>query len=125
MILILDTSVIIELERGNKEIRDKLVELRGVYPAPPKISFMTYFEFSYGLRKRSVKNKEKVQRFLELFEVVQTTNTTANFLVTLKDKYELSLSDLFIAAQVMESNGVLVTKDKDFERINEIEKVIL
>ena len=124
MTLVLDSSIIIEIERGNKEIIEKLNELRKIHPAPPKISFMSYFEFLYGLRKKSIKNKMKSEEFLQLFETIQTNNSTASFLVKLKDKYELSLTDLFIASQVMENDYVLVTKDKDFERIEEIEKVI-
>lgn len=123
--LILDTSIVIELERGNKEIIRKLGELKEMYPASPKISFMTYFEFIYGLRKKAVKNKDKSIAFVELFEVIQTNKKTANFLALLKEKHELSLSDLFIASQVMEDNGILVTKDRDFERISEIDKIFL
>lgn len=125
MSLILDTSIVIEIERGNREVIKRLEELRKLYPAPPKISFMTYFEFLYGLRKKSVKNREKSRAFLELFEVIQTTNTTAEFLVLLREKYGLSLTDLFIASQVMETNGVLVSKDGDFDKIEEIEKIVL
>ena len=125
MTLVFDSSIIIEIERGNKDIIEKLKELRKIHPAPPKISFMSYFEFLYGLRKKSPKNKIKSEEFLKLFDTIQTDNSTASFLVRLKDKYELSLTDLFIASQVMENDYILVTKDKDFERIEEIEKVIL
>ncbi len=124
MTLVFDTSIIIELERGNKEVIEKLEELKRVHPAPPKISFMSYFEFLYGLRKKSPKNKIKSEELLQLFETIQTTNSTASFLLTLKDKYELSLTDLFIASQVMENDYVLITKDRNFERIEEIKKVI-
>lgn len=124
MSLILDTSIIIEIERGNKEIIGKLEELRKIYPAPPKISFMSYFEFLYGLRKKSIKNKIKLQAFVEIFETIPVTKTTAEILVSLKEKYELSLTDLFIASQVKEINGVLISKDGDFERIAEIKKII-
>ena len=85
---------------------------------------MSYFEFLYGLRKKSPKNKIKSEELLQLFETIQTNNFTASFLVKLKDKYELSLTDLFIASQVMENDYILVTKDRDFERIEEIDKVI-
>ncbi|MBI2142325.1 PIN domain-containing protein [Candidatus Woesearchaeota archaeon] len=37
----------------------------------------------------------------------------------------LSLADLIIASQVKETNMTLVTKDKIFERIEEINKVLL
>ncbi len=125
MTLVFDSSIIIEIERGNKDIIGKLKELRKVHPASPKISFMSYFEFLYELRKKSPKNKIKSEEFLKLFDTIQTNNSTASFLVRLKDKYELSLTDLFIASQVMEHDYILVTKDRDFERIEEIEKVIL
>ncbi|MDP4039373.1 MAG: type II toxin-antitoxin system VapC family toxin [Candidatus Pacearchaeota archaeon] len=125
MNLILDTSVLIEIERGNKKVVERLNELRNLYPAQPKISFMTYFEFLYGLRKRNVKNKEMSRGFLNLFEVIHTTSKTADFLVLLKDKYELPLADLFIASQVMENAGILVTRDKDFGKIKETEKIFV
>ena len=125
MNLIIDSSVLIDIERRDKEVIEKLGELKKLYPATPKISFMTYFEFLYGLRKKSIKNKNKALAFLGLFEIIHTTNKTANFLVLFKDKYEMSLSDLFIASQVMEQKGILVTSDKDFEKIDEIEKIFV
>ncbi len=124
MTLVFDTSIIIEIERGNKDIIFKLDELRKIYPGPPKIGFISYFEFLYGLRNKQIENKIKSQKFLELFEIIHTTNITAHYLAQLKEKYELSLTDLFIAAQIIETNSVLITKDKDFERITEINKII-
>lgn len=124
MNLILDTSILIEIERKNSEIISKLNELRKIYPAPAKISFISYFEFLYGLRDKLVKNKEKAKSFIELFSVINTQKETASFLVDLKRKYELPLSDLLIAAQVIECKGILVTKDNDFEMIKELEKKI-
>ncbi len=96
-----------------------------MYPIPATIGFIAYFEFLLGLKDKSVKNKEKSKEFIERFNVLQTTRNTADKLVELKQKYELPLADLFIASQVMENNGVLVTKDKDFEQIKEINKIIL
>lgn len=125
MNLILDTSVIIEIERGNREILEKLDGLRKQYPSAPKISFISYFEFYYGIKEKSIKNKEKSLAFIDMFEIINATKSTAQFLVLLKANHELSLSDLIIAAQVMQTNGILVTKDKDFDKISEIEKIIL
>ncbi len=125
MFLVFDTSVVIEIERGNREIIRKLNELRRLYPAPPKISFIVYYELIHGIRKRSPKNKAKVEKIINAFEVLHTTNTTARNLSKLKGKYELSLTDLFIASQVMEEKGILITRDKDFDKIGEIEKVFV
>ncbi|MEK6830154.1 MAG: type II toxin-antitoxin system VapC family toxin [Nanoarchaeota archaeon] len=125
MILIFDTSILIELERGNSEIIKKISELRKVYPAPARISFISYFEFLYGLRKRSEKNRDKSIKFVERFDIIQTSKETAEILVNLKQNYELPLSDLLIASHVREIKGILVTKDNDFKEIKEINKVIL
>ncbi|MBM3233084.1 type II toxin-antitoxin system VapC family toxin [Candidatus Pacearchaeota archaeon] len=125
MRLVLDTSIIIELERKNKAIEMQIEDLRKIHPFPPQISFYTYFEFLEGIVKKSDKNKLRSQQFISLFEILQTSSATANHLVLLKQKYALPIPDLFIAAQVMETNAVLVTKDKDFEQIKEIQKIIL
>ncbi|MBI2632477.1 type II toxin-antitoxin system VapC family toxin [Candidatus Pacearchaeota archaeon] len=125
MYLIFDTSILIELERGNREIIAKINEIRKIYPTPAKISFISYFEFLYGLKEKSEKNKERALAFIEKFSILQTTKITAHNLVSLKAKYEFPLADLLIAAQTMEESAILLTKDKDFEDIKEIEKIIL
>jgi predicted nucleic acid-binding protein len=123
--LIFDTSVVIEIERKNQRIISKIEELKKQEPSNPKISFMTYFELLYGISRKLKYNKEKAERFIELFEIIHTTDITVKKLVELKKKYVLPIPDLFIAAQVFENNGLLVTKDKDFESIGEIKKIIL
>ncbi|MEK6934106.1 MAG: type II toxin-antitoxin system VapC family toxin [Nanoarchaeota archaeon] len=125
MYLIFDTSILIELERGNREIIAKINEIRKIYPTPAKISFISYFEFLYGLKEKSEKNKEKALAFIEKFSILQTTKITTHNLVALKAKYEFPLADLLIAAQTMEESAILLTKDKDFEDIEEIDKIIL
>ncbi len=125
MNLIFDTSILIDIDRGNKEIINKINELRNMYPSPAKIGFISYFEFLLGLKDKSDKNKEKSKEFIEKFNILQTTVNTADNLVMLKQKYELPLADLLIAAQTLEHNGVLLTKDRDFKDIKEINKIIL
>lgn len=126
MILLLDTSVIIDLENKNKATIEKLAKLKKSYPEVPKISFITYFEFIYGIRKKQPHNKEKLVVFIELFDVVQTTKATANILSMLKEKYgDIPFPDLFIASQAIENNMVLLTKDRDFDRIESLTKIIM
>lgn len=125
MQLVFDTSIVIEIERENKEIISKIEELKKKYRSAPKISFMTYFELLEGIANKSEKNKEKAEKFMEFFEVLQTTKRTAKNLVLLRKNYELPIPDLLIAAQTLEIDGILVTKDRDFANINEIEKVLI
>lgn len=125
MYLIFDTSILISLSRGDKEVIAKISDLRKSYNSPPKITFMSYYEFLDGLRNKAEKNKDKAMEFLEKFEVIQTAKNTALILAGLKAKYELSLADLMIAAQTIEFKGILVTKDNDFKDITELNKIII
>ena len=125
MYLIFDTSILIDLERENKKTIHLISEIKKSYLIPPKITFITYCEFLHGIRKRSPGNKAQAEAYLELFEMIPTTKKTAKTLSQLKNKYTLDLADLLIASQVLESNAILVTKDKDFEQITEIEKIFV
>ncbi len=126
MTLIFDTSIVIELDSRVSVTAKKVAMLEQSYPELPKVSFMTYFEFLYGLRKKQTSKKENSRAFIENFEILQTTKKTANVLALLKEKYgDLALADLFIAAQAIENNMLLVTKDKDFKRIDELDKIIV
>ena len=56
MTLVLDTSIVIELERGNQETIKEIKKVLKEYASPPSITFITYFEFLQGIIKRSPKN---------------------------------------------------------------------
>ncbi len=130
MNLILDTSILIEIERGNKELLTQLKKLKEDYPNSPRITFVSEFEFLLGINEKSIKNKEKAIRFLKTLSSLQTTKSTATLLANLKLTYQkkgmlLPLADLLIAALVIENNSTLLTKDKDFEPIEELKKILL
>ena len=62
--------------------------------------------------------------------MINIIKKTGETLSGLKRKYEklgniIPLADLMIASQVIENNLILVTLDKDFERIEEMNKIIL
>ena len=130
MSLLLDTSIIIRLEKNDKKTLEALSKLRESDPAPPSIAFISYFEFLSGLFEKNPKNKTKSMSFIELFAFLNPTKTTASILADIKYKYQkrgvsFSLSDLLIASQTLEHNMTLVTSDKHFEEIEELKKIIL
>jgi|APSaa5957512622_1039677.scaffolds.fasta_scaffold02473_4 predicted nucleic acid-binding protein len=130
MSLAFDTSVLIAIERGDENILNKLKELYERYPLSPHLPFMVHFEFSYGLKKRKPKRVEDLFDFLNSFPLLDLGFKTSDILSDLKLKYEkkglsFSLSDLLIAAQVIENDLILVTRDRDFEGIRELKKIIL
>ena len=130
MSLAFDTSILIELERKNPEIIEKINRLSHSYPTPPQLPFISYYEFIRGLKIKKSKNYDKKFAFVNKFNVLKTSKRTAEILADLRIKYEsvgisLSLADLLIAAQSIENQLILISRDKDFEKIEELQKLIL
>jgi len=130
MSLAFDTSILIDIERQDKKVLKKLKELSTIYPLKPQLPLISHFEFLYGLKRKKPKRFNELLIFLNKFQLLQTTEKTSEILSDLKLKYDqigisLSLSDLLIASQVIENNLILVTKDKDFEKIEEVKRIIL
>ena len=130
MILVFDTSIIIDLERNNMDIINKIKGLIKLHPSEAKITFIAYYEFLRGIVKRKIKNKEKAIEFINKFGFLDINKKSAEILADLRVKYdalgiEFSLADLLIAAQVIENQMLLITKDKNFNKIEELNKIIL
>jgi len=126
MTLLIDTSVLIDLENNVPHIKQRLQELSKSHPNPACISSITYVEFLTGIENHPEEKKAEAIAFIWRFPVLQTTNETAMWLSHLKCKYrkEKSLSNLFIASHALEHRLTLVTTDKDFENIAEIKKIV-
>jgi len=128
MIIVLDTSILINLEKGDIKTISKIRELSKIHTSPCLITFINYFEFLVGIRERNPKNKEKALAFIDKFGVIKVNKETAATLSELKCKHDkkgiiLPLADLLIAAQIIENNMLLVTSDKDFENIEGLNRV--
>ena len=130
MSLAFDTSILIDIEKEDKNIINKIKELSRIYKIPAQIPFITYYEFLRGLKMGKPKKYKNLLEFINNFNVLKTTKNTADILSDLKIKYDkleisLSLADLLISSQIMENQLTLVTRDNDFEKIKEIKKIIL
>ena len=130
MSLVFDTSILISVERGDKETINKLKDLYKSHPSSPQLTFISFFEYLTGLKIRKNKSFETNLIFLRKFSVLHTSNSSAEILSDLKIKYDkkgmlLSLVDLLSASIVIDNNLVFVTKDKDFEKIEELKKIII
>jgi len=130
MILVLDTNILIDLQRDNKNTKEKLKKLSREHPYPAKITAFSKFEFLNGIMNNPIKNASKAKEFISSFSVIQTSDKSPEILAELKHKYDkerlqIPMIDMFIAGLVIENNYVLVTKDRDFEKITELKKIIL
>lgn len=130
MSIAFDTSILISVEKRNEKILSEIRQLSKIYPLIPQLPFISHFEYLVGLKKRKPKKFKELLERLSRFPLLQVTEKTSDILSNLKIKYDslgihLSLADLLIASQVIENNLILVTQDKDFERIKELNAVIL
>ena len=130
MTLLLDTSILIGIQRKDRDIIKKLEGLTKIHFHPSSVSFINYFEFYYGLIDKNVKNWQIMIEFINKFNCLKASVMTAQILAELKHKYDkkgipIGLTDLIIASQAKENNLVLVSMDKTFEKIEDINKIIL
>jgi len=130
MTLVLDTSILIALERKDKETLSKLETITEKYKSPPSITFINLFEILLGIKLRQPRRYKEAIEFLERFDVLNTTDETAKILAEIKIKYDkkgiiLPLADLIIVSLVIENKMILITKDRDFEKIEELKKEII
>ena len=130
MSLVFDTSILIAIERGDKETMNRLENLYRSHPSSPQLTFISFFEYLTGLKLIKNKSFQNNLMFLKKFNILQTTNSSAEILSDLKIKYDkkgmsLPLADLLSASIVIDNSLILVTKDRDFEKIEELKKIIL
>ncbi len=53
MNLVLDTDILIDIEKGQNQTKSKLELLSREYPSSPQITFINLFEFLLGIEVRS------------------------------------------------------------------------
>ena len=130
MTLLLDTNILVDIEHGTPGIMKRMGDVSKQDPSQPAISFVSHFEFLWGLRNKKDKYKMSQSGFINEFIILQSSRVTPIIMCSLRQKYELrgaiiSLGDLIIASLAIEHNMTLVTKDKDFQKIEELSKIIL
>ena len=128
---ILDTDILIDLEKAKKEMLITINKLTGTLElADYNITFINLFEFLLGVKIKSHENQAKAKSFVEKFGVLNTSDRTASVLADLKTKYDrrvevMSLADLIIASLAIENDMFLISRDSDFEEIEELKKIII
>lgn len=130
MSLVLDTVILVDLEKGKRQTKEKLEKLAKEYPSPPQITFINLFEFLLVTKLSSEKKKQQALNFINNFGVLHTTDETAKTLADLRVKYDkkgivLSLADFIIAALTIENSLTLVTRDSDFRKIHELKTIFI
>jgi len=125
----IDTSVLIELEAGNLDVYEKLKEIRKNHTENPALPFPCFSEFYYGIL-RSKGNIEASLEFLNKFTPLHSTQNSAKLFAEIKIDLEkkgklIKTFDMIIAALSIDHGTTLVTLDRDFENIKDLNFILL
>ncbi len=126
---LLDTGILIELEHKNKRLLEKLKGISKDFSLL-NITLFNFAEFYYGYLLKTLEDKQEAENFLGIFNQLTLTKASAKRYTELDYKYSklgigLKPFDLLMAAIAVEENLTLLTTDSDFERVAEVDKIIV
>lgn len=113
-LILSDTNAIIYLLNGDRAIAE-LFDKNIV-----SISFITELEL-LSIKKYSISQEAKIKEIIQEFDIYQYNNLIKQSCINLRRKYSLKLPDSIIAATALAYKIPLITADKQFSQINEIE----
>jgi len=130
MTLVLDTSILIDIEKKNQEVIAKMARLSETYTDPPAITFATFAEFYLGYLRRHPAKREQALKELDKYVLLNSTRGSTIKFAELKETMEhtgnaMSSFDLLIASVVIDRKMILVTRDKGFRGVERLNTIIL
>jgi Predicted nucleic acid-binding protein, contains PIN domain len=122
MTLILDTTILVELESGNSSVIEHLKRSRLKHPDDLAITFATFSEFYYGALNRSKNKQNETLEWLRTFKLLNTTENSARLFAEIKRSLEsngamIPLFDILIASIVIDNGATLATTDPHFKNV--------
>ena len=130
MKLVLDTNVYSDYAEGVPETVDLMATQGEQIYLPSVVLGELHFGFMKG--KRRAFNEKKLQQFTAILNV-EVINVNADvarkyaviYLSLQRKETKIPINDVWIAASCMEVGGTLLTRDKHFEVVDQIETIIL
>ena len=111
---LIDTNIALYLLSGNKTIESIL------YGSNVYISFITELEL-LGYNKITIKEKENIKKLIEDCVIVDINSEIKLKTIELKQQYLIKLPDGIIAATSLFLNVPLITADKNFKKIKNLD----
>jgi tRNA(fMet)-specific endonuclease VapC len=128
--LVLDTNIYSDYAEGLTEAVEAMIQ----YGQELFIPSIVLGELTYGFLKgtRQVYNERRLKQFIDRLgiEIISVDADVARkygfiFLALQKKGTKIPLNDVWIAACCMTVGGVLLTRDHHFEKVDQIETMIL
>jgi len=130
MRLILDTNIYSDYAEGRPEVVDIIARKAREICLPSIVLGELYYGFGKSSRKKL--NEKKIEQFINLFhvEIIAVDENVARKYALIYEYLEkkgckIPINDVWIAACCMADGGTLLTRDKHFNNVDQIEKIIL
>ena len=130
MKLVLDTNVYSDYAEGVPETVD-LIATQGEQIYLPSI-VLGELQFGFMKGKRQAYNEKKLRQFTDILnvEVISVNADVARkyaaiYLSLQKKGTKVPINDVWIAASCMDVGGTLLTRDRHFEVVDQIDAIIL
>ena len=111
--IFIDTNIAIYLLDGDRFLADILHNKR-LY-----LSFITQIEL-LGYQSITTEQEQQIKNMLEHCIIVDINNQIKFGVINLKRKYSIKLPDCIVAATSIYMDAPLITSDKDFNKIEEL-----
>ena len=130
MKLVLDTNVYCDYAEGIPNI----VDFMAVHGTDIFLPSIVIGELTYGFMKgsRQKYNEKKLQEFLKKLqvEIIDVNRNVSRkyaliYLSLVRKGKKIPINDVWIAACCMEVGGTLLTRDRHFQHVDQIESILL
>ena len=124
--IVLDTDVLIEIERGNQKVISFLVNLRKTHPENIAITSSVYAELLYGFLARN----KQLPKELASFDVIEFDKESAEIFAQNKKSLDgkgtpIPIFDLVTASCVIAKKALLISFDRHFEKVNDLNFLLI
>ena len=116
--LLADTNTLIYLDKGNSEVAS-LLDGKNI-----SISFITEIEL-LGFPNLSRQKVSQLKAMIAEMYVIEMSSIQKQITIELRQKHKLKIPDAIIAAAAIERNIPILTADKVFTKIPELECVLI
>jgi len=115
--IFIDTNIAIYLLDGDRSLADILHNKR-LY-----LSFITQLEL-LGYQSITTEYEQQIKNMLEHCIIVDINNQIKSEVINLKRKYSIKLPDCIVAATSIYMDTPLITSDKGFNKIEELNLIM-
>jgi predicted nucleic acid-binding protein len=112
--ILVDTNIFLYLLKGNDTL-ENILQGKNIY-----VSFMTELEL-IGFKNMIAKEEKQIASLLNECLLISLNPLIKEQYVSIRRKYQLKLADAIIAATAIASGIPLITADKQFDTVKELQ----